>query len=382
MVMKMEQAVEEKSHFFSPRLPDGFLCSQKTKRVKSGGGQLVKHLDVLRSWHRGETTGPLAVEVTATGGCNHNCIHCSYQQFNAYEGHKSFLNPTIFKNFLKDFQELGGAEVFFAGRGEPLLNAHLADYVRYGHDLGLSMAMSSNGVSLNENRIANILPYMKWIRFSVNGGDPDSYARIHKCQPEDFERLKANLKAVCDFRNTHGLDVRLNMQFVLMDGNHDSIPGMLQLHQQVGTDSLSFRNVAWTEEVDVRPRTDAVELLRNVEKTDGVVVRWETFSDEEKPIGWSRCYGVNFRCNLYETGEVFTCGRHCFVPSQIGNIKETRFRDMWVSKSARALFREVEQGREIPHCGTWCDVSKDNMVVEQFVATHGTPAFPGKGGEL
>ncbi len=356
------------------------LDNMKTMHVDGkqiGGGNLQNNVDVLHQWHRGEAPGPLAVEVSATGGCNHGCLHCGYQQFAAYEEIKSFIDADSYRAFLRDFRELGGVEVFYAGRGDPLLNPNIPDFCRQGHELGLRNTMSTNGVPLGARKMAEMMAFMSWVRFSVNGGDAETYGYIHNCSPKDFEKLERNLSAAADFRDQHNLDVKLIIQFIIYDKNFRSLQGMIDLHRRVGTDSLVIRNVIEKDGSNAMVGDEIRAQLAALEQVDTIDVRWETFNVIDKGPAWSKCHGINFRINLDENGNVYTCTRNNSLNSEIGNVREMSFKDIWNSERKRTLFAEIEPGHYIPMCGRWCDVSKDNVYAEQYVNDH-SPVEPAK----
>jgi len=262
---------------------------------------------------------------------------------------------------------MGGQEVFYAGRGEPLLNPHIPDLCRHGHELGLSNVMSSNGVPLGARKMAEMMQYMKWVRFSVNGGDPDTYGLVHKCSPRDFEKLERNLAAAVEFKHKMGLDAQLIIQFIIYDLNYKSLQGAIDLHKRVGTDRLVFRNVI-EHDGQNRPLIEEIrQILVDIDPDETVDVRWETFDVVTVGAAWSKCHGINFRCNLDENGNVYTCTRNNIKKSIIGNIAEQRFRDIWESQRKKDVFAEIEPGDFIPMCGRWCDVSKDNVFLEGFL---------------
>jgi len=215
-----------------------------------GGSKLDKHLDHLEKWRKGHSPGPLVVEVAATHGCNHDCIHCGFQQFNRFSTQKSFLDALAFKKFVDDFAALGGVEIYFAGNGEPLLNPLIDGWIEYINGKGIDCTLSTNGVLFDKDRQDRILPFTKWIRFSVNGGDPDNYAKIHRCSQEDFGLLTANIAQAVEYRNSHNLDTRLVIQSLIYEPNWRSLESLVIVHEKIGTDLLILRNVAFKESTE------------------------------------------------------------------------------------------------------------------------------------
>lgn len=341
-----------------------------SKKVKVGGSKLDSHPDHLQRWANGENPGPLVIEVGLAHGCNQNCVHCGYQQYSPYAKRKTFLEADVFLQFLDDFHALGGEEVFFAGHGEPTLHPNLPDFLQHGHQLGLSMALSSNGITFTEKNCAAIVGHTSWIRFSVNGGNRETYARVHNCKERDFDQLVRNLAFATRYSRENDHPGVLALQFVVFDLNWPSIPDMVALHKQVGTDQLIFRSKV-DKEGRGRATPEIVELLKMAEQEDKVFVRWESFEDKECTPRWSQCYCIHFRTNMNDQGELFACQRDFHCNSSFGNIRQHRFVDLWNSANKRELFSTIEKGHDIPHCGKWCQSPRDNLLAENFLSQRG-----------
>ena len=331
-----------------------------------GGGKLRDHPEVVAAWagDPGPGPGPLVVEVTVTGGCNHNCVHCGSQQFRPYSEIKTFIERQAFQRFLLDFRAMGGIEVFFAGWGEPLVNPEIEKLVAFSGELGLSNVMSSNGVALTEAKACAILPHLNWIRFSVNGGDADTYAGVHHCAPADYEKLERNLKAADRVRREEGLDVRLLLQFIVLDDNYQTIKQAVDFHKAVGSDQIVFRNAGDRERSRPEPWLEIKESLDEVDNGGDVIVRWETFEQNGNAAPWRRCHGINFRINMESSGQLVTCSKHLIENSAYGNILFKRFPDIWKSKRRAEVFARVESGEGISECSRFCQVAADNLFLD------------------
>lgn len=328
-----------------------------------GGSKLSNHQEHLSAWFEGRSPGPLVVEVAATHGCNHDCVHCGFQQFSPYTDEKTFINSEAFKRFVKDFKALGGIEIYFAGNGEPLLNQSLEECIRFVNGNGLDVTLSTNGILLTEQRFDGVLPFTKWIRFSVNGGNKKTYSKVHKCDESDFDILIKNIRGAVEYRASENLNVRLIIQFIAYEPNWKSLKEIVKEHHNLGTDLLIIRNATFRNGKGSNPPAYIIDALKEIEGSDKVQVRWETFG-QEKELKWSRCYGINFRSNLDDRGNLFTCfSRDCTY----GNINQTGFADIWRSIQKKEVFARVEQGGDIPMCKNWCPTAYDNVHIENYI---------------
>lgn len=337
------------------------------KNYKIGGSKITSNREHFEKWKNGELVGPLVIEVSPSYGCNHACIHCGFQQFDAYGKNNIFRQTDNFKKFLDDFKKLGGVEVFFAGNGEPLLNPALPDWFQHGHSIGLDMSLSTNGIPLiNKKKMECILPYAKWIRFSVNGGTKEDYSKVHACKEEDYDKIVKVLENCALYKKENKLEVQLIVQYVVYDLNWTSIHQMVDIHKKSGTDQLVFRKVIKDKNEDrVSFTPKIIDELKKIDGGENVVVRWKTFEEQDDSLRWKKCYGINFRINMDHTGELNTCNRNLFKNSRFGNINEQSFIDIWKSERRKKMYKEIEDQIDLPDCARFCQTSFDNMIIEQ-----------------
>ena len=340
----------------------------------TGGSKIRDNQDHFKKWLSGEMVGPLSIEISPTYGCNHNCTHCGFQQFVPYNSQNYLLADERFKLFLKDFSELGGKEIFFAGNGEPLMNKYIDGWFKQGFKLGLSMTMSTNGIPFKkEKRIHSILPYSKWIRFSVNGGDEDTYSYVHQTKKEDFTTLIDALKKCVSFKKNNNLSAILQLQFVCHNQNYKSIEKMCELHQNVGTDQLIFRNVFLNKgDKSLHRHKDTISILDKIKDKEGVIIRWDTFEDTTDKLVWKKCSGINFRSNMDHNGNLIVCNRHLHQNENAiyGNIIEKEFKAIWNSNFRQKIFKKIEDQIDLPKCYLTCNPKYDNIYIEEFMGKH------------
>jgi len=335
-------------------------------KLKIGGSQLKDNLHHLERWRAGDNPGPLIVEISPTYGCNHDCVHCSYQQYSPYDRYKFLSDSVVLKQFLSEFKSLGGVEVYFAGTGEPMMNSLLTEWIQYGYNIGLNVTLGTNGVLLNSQKMKGILPFVKWIKFSVNGGDRVTYTKVHRCNATDFDRLIRNLENAVQYRDSYNLDVRLVIQFLTSNFNWTSIPSILNIHKNIGTDLLIFRN-AIPKDGPLIYSQDIIKTLKEINAEEKVHIRWDTYQQRINNFGWEKCYGINFRTNMDYEGNLFTCFRHCFRNSTYGNIFNERFMNIWNSTRKKKIFSEVEEELDRPDCKKWCQVAYDNVFLRDYL---------------
>jgi molybdenum cofactor biosynthesis enzyme MoaA len=136
------------------------------------------HADRLRAIARGELPAPVSVKLELTNVCNHDCHFCAYRRIVQDPAIRDML-PTELALDLVDDLAVGGVEgLMLTGGGEPLVHPGIGSVIERCGERGLQVGLITNGARLG--RLADALVGgLRWIRFSINGGDAATYAEVH-----------------------------------------------------------------------------------------------------------------------------------------------------------------------------------------------------------
>ena len=88
-------------------------------------------------------------------------------------------------------------------------------------------------------KIEQVLPYLKWVRFTVAAGKAESYAKIMYKGPEHtqvFDRAMSHIKYAVDLKKRKKLKCTLGIQMVLMPEFRDEIIPFAKLALDLGVD--------------------------------------------------------------------------------------------------------------------------------------------------
>lgn len=154
------------------------------------GHKLLWHLDRVLEWQENRVIAPIYVEISPISSCNHNCIFCGID-FAMNPGFK--LNTGILCKRLEEMGVLGVRSIMFAGEGEPLLHKDLPLFVKTAKEAGIDVSITTNGSLGNYALWKELLPYLTWIRFSVDAGTADVYANVHRVQQDAFHKRPRTL---------------------------------------------------------------------------------------------------------------------------------------------------------------------------------------------
>jgi len=163
---------------------DGHKLAYHPKRVS-------QWLESLDDWERAKKVYPIYIEISHVGFCNHRCTFCALD-FMEYKNRK--LDPKILSLRLKEMVNLGIRSVMFAGEGEPTLYKELPEILDYCTDIGIDTALTTNMVLFTSKNTESFVKNCKWIKVSIDAGNPKQYSEIHRTSPEDFDRVMENIK--------------------------------------------------------------------------------------------------------------------------------------------------------------------------------------------
>jgi organic radical activating enzyme len=135
---------------------------------------------------------PVSINLDLTTACNYRCDHCIDWDIlntpNKYEESK-------LRSSLTEMTKRGLKSVILIGGGEPTVYPGFSGMVRFLKELGLQVAVVSNG---SGNRkileIADCLDERDWVRLSLDSGTNDTFVKMHK--PVDKQ---ISLESICEW---------------------------------------------------------------------------------------------------------------------------------------------------------------------------------------
>lgn len=337
------------------------------------GTKLSWHLDRVRAWERGERIAPITIDCALTRACNFACGYC-YAMLQ--ENDRQVITQKVIYDFLDDCAGLGVKGISFVSDGESTISPVFLDAVVRGSSLGISMACGTNGYVLNRRKLEEILPHLTYLRINISAGERDRYAQIMGVKEEFFDRVCENIHAMMEIKRRDGLPVTIGLQMVLMPQYQDQILPLARLGKELRPDYLVIKHCSDNEEgalgVDYAGYAHLYDKLREAEALSDegylVKVKWSKIQAEGKR-SYQRCYGPPFMIQLSGSGLVAPCGmlfNEKYRKFHIGNICETRFRDIWASDR----YWEVMNYLAGPNfnaqsmCGTLCLQHKVNEVLD------------------
>lgn len=139
------------------------------------------------------------VRIENTSRCNARCITCPREKMTR---RKEDMDLNLFKRLVDEAYSLGAQMVSTFGYGEPLLDEHIVERIKYCSDIGLATFITTNASLLDVSMTRKLIEAgLTNIRFSVNG--------ITEREFESFERglkQKDVIRNICNFLTINRMD--------------------------------------------------------------------------------------------------------------------------------------------------------------------------------
>ena len=351
------------------------------------GTKLSWHLDRVQKWQKGERIAPITIDMALTRACNYSCGFC-YAMFQ--ENDRKIINKKVIFDFLEDCAEIGVKGISFVSDGESTISPVFADACKYGHELGLSMAVGTNAFVLTKNRLEDVMPYLTYLRVNFSAGEKKRYAEIMGVKESSYDRVCQNIKDMVEIKKRDNLKVTIGMQMVLMPEDADQIIPLAKLGKELRPDYAIIKHCSDNEDGGLGVSYDEYEklypLLKEAEsysdETYKCVIKWSKIKDQgNNKRSYQRCYGAPFMIQLSGSGLVAPCGglfNEKYKKFHIGNICEKRFKDIWKSDK----YWEVMNYLSSPNfnaqkmCASLCLQHKVNEALDDFVKGKGDMKQP------
>jgi len=330
--------------------------------------KLIYHVNRLHEWLEGKTTYPVYMEVSPSGACNHRCVYCGLD-FMEYK--TRYLEAGILKKRLEELGRLGLKSTMYAGEGEPFLYQHMAEIIRHTKKSGIDVAVTTNAVLFTKDIADQTLGSMEWIKVSINGGTRETYARIHCCKPDDFDKVIKNMSYAAALKKKMGYSCALGMQILLLPENAGEIVRLAELAKDIGMDYLVVKPYSQhpqskTTMFSSIKYCDYEYLADELEKFNtndfSVIFRMRAMKKwDNSQRNYRSCFALPFWSYIDAGGNVWGCSIYLGDKRFLyGNIYEQSFQDIWEGEKREKSLSWFEKDFDISKCRINCRMDEIN----------------------
>jgi len=331
--------------------------------------KLSFHPKSLCKWLNNEPIAPLHIELGITNRCNHRCKFCTLNWINhgGVDIDKKIMIQTI-----EDFAEMGVKSIYFAGEGEPTLHKDLAFFIEKAYDLGIKIAISTNG-SLFDNNLANkILGKLSWIRFSLDAFKPSTFKELHGVGNVEFYKVLENIASCVKIKRENKYSVEIGVQAIFESANCNEMVQLCEMVKDIGVDNFQVKPAHDHPKSSYHPGfyDYSGEIKNSLEKIETedfkVIVRLKSLERIKVKRNYKECHGFNFYGLIDANGSVVPCNIFYNNPEFIyGNINDNRFKDIWFSERRKSIMEKIYESNH-QYCAEYrCRLDVMNRYLER-----------------
>ena len=200
--------------------------------------KIVHNMELIRKIKNKENFYPQQVHFVPMNVCNHNCSFCAYRM-DGYSSSQKFNDRDWIKEekcieILTDLKNGGTKAIQFTGGGEPTVHPKINNIFRHTLDLGLELALVTNGMKMNDETI-ELLSRAQWVRFSLDSFNDNTYSAIRKVSPDKMFIVKENIRKLIFSKSK---DTVVGVGFVVTKENYKEVYECAKMCKEMGVDNF------------------------------------------------------------------------------------------------------------------------------------------------
>lgn len=294
--------------------------------------QLSKHL------HSVPGMGfPISMSVEPTTSCNLRCPECpsGLRQFTRPTG---MLEPSFFRSTIDAvYKDLIYLTFYF--QGEPYLNPHFLEMVKYASGKGIYTSTSTNAHYLTKEQAKKTVESgLDRLIISIDGTTQETYEQYRV--GGILQKVIDGTKHIIEAKKTLKSETpHVVFQFLVVKPNEHQLQDVENLAAELGVDEVVFKTAQVYDFEQGNPLIPVNETYSRYKKqADG------TYRIKNKLL--NQCWRMWSGCVVTWDGIVVPC---CFdkdAKHQLGNLKEQSFAEVWASKKYRNFRQAILKSRE------------------------------------
>ena len=293
---------------------------------------------------------PFALSIEPTTTCNLGCPECpsGLRQFTRKTGN---LTPEINKKIIDELKNnLTYINYYF--QGEPYINRHLFEMIKYANQNNIYCSTSTNGHFLTDKNCKKTIESgLKRLIISIDGVDQKSYEnyRING----DFSKVIAGTKNIIKWKEKlNSQTPHIIFQFLVVKTNEHLIDEIKALSKSLKINELRLKTAQLYEFKKGNP----------LMPTNDQYSRYKLNEDGEYELKnklYNHCWRMWSSAVVTVNGEIVPC---CFdkdAVNKIGNLNTEKFKAIWNSQSYNKFRTLILKGRnDIEICKNCSEGSK------------------------
>jgi radical SAM protein with 4Fe4S-binding SPASM domain len=251
------------------------------------------------------------------------------------------------------------------------LHKDIGEIINHTKKVGIDVAITTNAVLLKEDLIENIIGNVTWIKVSINGATKETYAKIHKANPDNYDRVIKNMSYAAEIRQAKGYECALGMQLILLPENWYEAELLAQQAKEIGLDYLvikpysqhplskttKYKNIKYSDYLHLSDKLNDFN-----DNKFSVIFRVNTMKKwDDGRRNYKHCLALPFWSYIDAGGTVWGCSAYLNDERfNYGNIYENTFKNIWESEKRRKAVRWAEDELDTKQCRVNCRMDEIN----------------------
>lgn len=326
--------------------------------------KILYHPEKITSYKNGERPFPITIEVDLTNRCNHRCSFCFYAEHIGVEADKPSLETSLLKSRLKEAKDLGTKAISFTGGGEPTIHKDYVNLVEYAHEIGFDVGTITNGSTITSRNVDTLIENLQWIRFSVAGGDSESYKKVQGV--DQFELIMKNIELMSKRKSELKSNLNIGIRTLATPENIHTLEGYAEMIKDLNIDYYQIAPDQFSDDKGKFWNSDNTQKVfknvQNILEPCGIKLLTTTYMVAQENLDYpSTCYAHFFMIAILAEGNVTFCknarGEDDFY---IGNINDKSLHEIWDDVKTK----EIEKWVKPNNCGLFCKHMSINNTME------------------
>lgn len=341
-------------------------------QIRMDTHKLIFHPNRVADWMAGENIYPIELEVGLTNACNHRCIFCALD----YTGYKPDMMDTDI--LLKNLEEISGRgikSVVYAGEGEPLLHKDAPYIFNRTKELGIDVAISTNGVLFMPEVAKECMKSLTWMRFSTAAIKEETYNKIQCGKQGDLQKVLANMEEAVRTKKNQRLKTTIGVQMLLLPDNKAQVVEMGKEMRRIGVDYFTVKPFSQNPQSQHILQVDYDQEMMDIEKqvkgleNDSFKVYFRLHAMEMLKCkrAYRQCLALPFMVYIDAKGNLWPCivfmGRKGF---SYGNLNEETFVQIWEGEKRQKLIDYFMQMDLEKNCREICRLDEMNKYLDEL----------------
>jgi cyclic pyranopterin phosphate synthase len=355
--------------------------------------KVLYHLNKVEKLLNNQIVDPITLEIDPSNACNHSCPFCisGHLHLSKYKGTEFFnrqmMSREILMNLVQDLCKTNTNSINFTGGGEPTMNPHLKDAIKYlKKNSNIELGMFTNGTMFSRfDLFETIVNSLSWIRVSLDSGIRESYDNLRVTNSSNnFNVVINNIKKLIEYKKKFNSKITIGVGFVVTRDNYNEIISFANLFKDIDVDYCQYkpeviqleRNLSDNKKDQIPPHfwankvinllNEASQILKNKFQCNAYKIE-DLIVDQNNQYGreYKQCLGSQFQPCIGATGDVYVCTSHRGHPERsYGNLKDKNFIQIWKDlKKRKEVMNIIENKEKFSKCSQLCKPHESNKIL-------------------